>query len=100
MNQLQSNILTGFSNLNVNWGTALNNVLDNEILYGNVLTNQALTTGSNTINHGLGRVLIGWWLVRIRALATVYDTQDSNPTPASTLLLTTSADVTVDIYVF
>lgn len=65
-----------------------------------ILKNIALTTGSNVINHKLGKKLQGWVIVRQRALASIYDTQDSNQTPDLTLQLTSNANVTVDIEVF
>lgn len=89
VNQLQSNI-----------ANTLNPIASNLIVDGIVLMQVSLATGGNTINHLLGRKLIGWFLTRQRQLATVYDTQDSNPTPQLNLLLTASAPVIVDIYVF
>jgi hypothetical protein len=65
-----------------------------------LLTNQVLTPGANSINHGLNRTLVGWILTRVRAASTIYDTQDTNTTPKMTLDLNSSAAVTVDIYVF
>lgn len=78
----------------------LNPVFDTQTLGGNILKNIALTTGSNTISHKLGRNLVGWQIVRQRAASTIYDTQDSNSTPQLTLLLNSSAAVVVDIYCF
>lgn len=80
--------------------TVINPLLGNEIIGGQILTKIALVSGSNNVNHGLGRPLLGWYLVRQRASATVYDTQDANTTPQSTLLLTSSGSITVDIAVF
>lgn len=65
-----------------------------------VLKSVPLSTGSNTVNHTLGRTLQGWFPVRLRASATLYDTQDSNTTPDRTLMLVASAPVTVDLAVF
>ena len=65
-----------------------------------LLTKQKLVTGSNTIPHTLGRNLSGWLVIRQRGAATLYDTQDTNQTPALTLLLTASAPVVVDLKVF
>jgi hypothetical protein len=93
MNQLQDNI----ANLLEPTATT---VEQSPLLSGTVLEKVVLTSGSNTIRHTLGRVLKGWFIVRQRASATLYDTQDSNSTPQITLLLTASANVTVDIYVF
>jgi len=78
----------------------LNPVFSTPILGGNLLTNQSLVTGLNTINHGLGRNLNGWIPVRIRAAATFFDSQESNKTPQLTLDLNSSANCVADIYVF
>jgi hypothetical protein len=67
---------------------------------GFILESIPLTTGANSVNHLLGRALVGWFIVRQRSAATVYDTQDTNPTPTLTLNLVSSADVSVDIFVF
>lgn len=89
VNQLQGNIKK-----------AVDPVLANPLVDGQILQDVELVTGLNTINHGLGRNLQGWFLVRQRASASVYDTQDDNLNPALTLLLTASAPVVVNLYVF
>lgn len=89
LNQLQSNI-----------AYALNPILTNPATQGRILRAVALKSGANVVQHGLGAPLTGWIPVRIRGAATLYDTQDSNQTPSSTLLITSSAAVTVDLYVF
>lgn len=78
----------------------LNPVFSMPLMGGNLLTNQTLTTGSNSINTGLSRELTGWIIVRQRAAAAIYDTQDTNKTPTMTLQLTSSAPVVLDLYVF
>lgn len=66
-----------------------------------ILTNIALVTGQvNTINTGLGYPLSGWYIIRQRAQAVIWDSQDSNTNPNNTLILNTSANVTVDIIIF
>lgn len=82
------------------WSAIIDPFLANPSLKSNILKSVALASGSNTINHLLGRKLQGWRLVRVRANATVYDNQDSNQNPAQTLILVASADVTCDIEVF
>jgi len=82
------------------WAAQLNPIIDNPISQGILLKNQVLVSGANVINHKLGRKLQGWIVTRIRASATLYDTQDANSSPALTLQLTASAGVTVDLYVF
>lgn len=79
---------------------ALGPLLKNPLTNGIILEGVALTTGSNTISHGLGRNLQGWFTVRVRSSATFYDTQDTNTTPQNTLVLVASADVVVNLYVY
>jgi hypothetical protein len=82
------------------WASILNPLIKNPSNNRSLLKNVKLVTGSNVINHGLGQPLQGWNPVRIRASATFYDTQDSNPTPDLTLVLVSSANVTIDLEVF
>ena len=78
----------------------LNPIFNTPTLGGNLLTSQSLNVGANVINHGLGRNLNGWQLVRQRAAAQIFDSQDDNKTPNLTLALNSTAAVVVDIYVF
>lgn len=82
------------------WSAALDPVVDNTFTGGVLLKNVVLVTGPNSINHKLGRKLQGWVMTRVRAAATFYDTQDANPNPQLSLLLTSSSNITVDVYVF
>lgn len=91
---------TILSLLQTNWATQINPVLANPVINGFILKEVQLSSGTNVVNHKLGRKLQGWFIVRQRASATIYDTQDSNSNPSLTLFLTASANVTVDIYVF
>lgn len=88
------------SMLQTQWASQINPVLANPILNNNILKNVSLVAGSNTINHLLSRKLQGWIIVRQRALASIYDNQDSNPNPAQTLILTSNNPVVVDLVVF
>ncbi len=65
-----------------------------------ILKSIPLAVGTNTINHLLGRNLQGWKPTRVRASATLYDLQDTNPTPQLTLVLVASAAVVIDLEVF
>lgn len=82
------------------WATQLDPIIANPTVNNLILKNIALVTGTNVINHRLGRVLQGWKPTRIRASATMYDTQDTNQTPQLTLVLVASAPVVVDLEVF
>lgn len=89
INQLQQNITQ-----------AVNPVIANPLVKGVTLNRVKLVSGSNDVAHTLGRTLQGWMIVRQRASATIYDTQDANKSADKTLVLVTSADVTVDLYVY
>lgn len=86
--------------LQTGWSKLLNPIISRLQNKSNILQSVSLITGDNIINHGLGYVLTGWRLVRVRAGATIYDKQDTNTTPAVTLVLNASSAVTVDIEVF
>lgn len=88
------------SMMQTSWAKEINPILSNPANLSSILKNITLITGSNTINHLLGRKLQGWKIVRQRSSASIYDTQDSNLTPDLTLSLVSSAGVTVDIEVF
>lgn len=79
---------------------ALRPLLSNPITNGSILESVDLINGDTTIDHKLNRELQGWLVVRQRADADIYDKQDSNSRKDVTLVLTSSAAVTVDIYVF
>lgn len=96
-------INTSDSDLNLvqqNLVRTLNPIYNTQTLGGTILQNIPLKAGANSINHKLGRNLVGWQLTRIRAASTIFDTQDTNKTPDLTLNLNSSADVIVDLYVF
>jgi hypothetical protein len=82
------------------WGAILDPVLGNPSLQCRILSNVSLVAGSNTINHGLGKNLQGWRIVRQRSAASVYDNQDNNSKPDLTLILVSSAAVVVNLEVF
>lgn len=82
------------------WSQQLNPLISNPSLQSIILKKISLTSGANVINHLLGRNLQGWRIVRLRALASIYDTQDSNTTPQLTLQLVASAPVVCDLEVF
>lgn len=60
----------------------------------------ALVVGSNIIKHNLNRKLVGWKVIGQNAVASLYDTQATNKTPEITLVLVSSAVVTVKLEVF
>lgn len=89
-----------FGLMQTRWASEINPLLLSPFLQGRLIQNVSLSTGDNVVNHGLNRKLQGWVLVRQRAAATIYDKQDLNQIPNLTLTLNTSANVSVDLYVF
>lgn len=86
--------------LQTNWSSQINPVLNLPINQGLLLKDISIVSGNNTISHKLGRKLQGWFLVRQRGPALIYDEQDSNLYPDLTLILNSSANVTIDLFVF
>lgn len=90
VNQLQQNIKT-----------AVNPLLSNPLNQGLLLQDIVLVVGTNNINHKLNRALIGWFTTRMPGVyAKIYDNQDTNTTPNSTLILVSDVAITVDLFVF
>lgn len=84
------------------WASKINPIINAAQNQSIILKNVSLLSAAtpNVVNHLLGRTLQGWNIVRQRASAIVWDTQDSNQSPQLTLNLRTSANVTVDLEVF
>lgn len=73
---------------------------NNPILDGITIENISLSSsGANTINHKLGRKIKGWIITKIQANANVWESS-TQPLPSSTLVLETSANCTISLYVF
>ncbi len=79
------------------WSSILNPLIANPINNVSVLSDIKLLTGTNVINHLLGKNQQGWMVVDIQGPATVYR---SAPFNNKTLTLTSSADVMVSIGVY
>lgn len=90
LSRLQSNL--------ENWAVSIQKSGLND---GVLLQNISLTTGAtSSIEHKLGRAPVGWIIVRQRANAQVWDSQDANIFKTKSLALECSADVTIDLWVF
>lgn len=89
INQLQQNI-----------SQSVNPIINNPLVDGNILLSQNLISGTNVLNHGLGRPLQGWSIIGINGAAQIYDAQSTNPNPQATLILISNAAVTINLYCF
>lgn len=79
------------------WAQSLNPLITNPINSVQILSNVSLITGSNTINHRLGHLMTGWFVIDPQGTATVYR---SAPLNNVTLTLTASAAIVLSIGVF
>jgi len=86
-----------FSMLQTQWSQMINPVLSLPQNSGVMLKAVELFTGTNIINHRLGRKPQGWMITDINGPATIYR---SFPFNDLTLTLNSSANATVNLYVF
>jgi hypothetical protein len=86
-----------FSLLQTKWKSILDPVVILPQNDGVILTGIVLINGQTIVPHKLGRVPLGWRLTDINGAATVYRSQPFN---SATLVLTSSAKVTVNLEIF
>ena len=80
---------------------AVSQLPSTDIIQGRLVKDVSLLSASTVkVSHKLGRPVVGWFIVRQRASAIIWDSQDSNATPSLTLDLNCSANVVVDLWVF
>ena len=79
------------------WSSILNPILSNPLNGVSILKDVTLKSGSNVINHLLGRLPQGWFIVDKQGPADIYRTAPFN---LLTLTLTSTASVVVSIGVF
>ena len=70
----------------------------NPLLDGRLVENVAVSTTAVAVNHGLGRAIRGYILVKATAGVTLFDT--ASVTPTTTVQITASASATVSLYIF
>lgn len=95
MSQLPLNLPPG--QMQTRWKSLLDPVLANPLTGLGFLTNVKLINGTNVINHLLGRMMQGWFLIDVDAAAVIYRLMPFN---SSTLTLSSNASATVSIGVF
>jgi len=83
--------------LQSSWAAAINPLLSKPILGGLELREVSLNSGNTIINHLLDDMQQGWFITDINGAATIYR---SAPFNDKTLQLTSSAAVTVSLYVY
>lgn len=90
--------MLSFPQMITRWASQLNPLLSSPIPQGVAVTGIAMTANTPVaINHKLGQPPRGWFPTDQTAAANIYRTQPFN---SLTLTLESSANVTVDIWVF
>lgn len=79
------------------WASSLNPVLANPLNNISVLTNISFRVGVNILDHGLGRMMNGWFVIDPQGSGTLFRSQPLNKL---TLTLTSDADFVSSIGVF
>lgn len=79
--------------------TALRPLLTNPLLDGTLIEGVSIVTGTpKTIEHGLGRAARGWFVISPQAEASVWETSSALPT--KTLILNSSANIDLKLWVY
>ena len=87
-----------FPQMITRWASLLNPLLASPLSQGIPLMGVVLVANTpQTLNHKLGRTMIGWFVTDQNAAASIYRTQPLN---AQTITLEASASVTVNLWVF
>lgn len=90
VNQIQQNI-----------EEVVNPIINAQIVDGVLIRNLKLCAlEANLITHKLGRPALGWIVVRKRADSRIWDIQDANTLNTSSLAITCSHDVEIDLWIF
>jgi hypothetical protein len=83
---------------NPKWASSLNPLLALPLVNGQQLDGIILVANKpQNINHSLGQLPKGWYIVDINAAATVYRTQPFND---KTITLESSANATISIWIY
>ena len=83
------------------WANSLNPVIDLPLNSALIINDISLSTGSNVINHRLGRKLQGWMVTRMKnSFVQIYDQQSTNTMTDKTLVLNSSGAGLIDLLVF
>ena len=89
------------SQLQNNTAEFISQLTSNPTLSGLLIEDVSLTFGSTTtVNHGLGRTIRGFVIVYKNNSVEVWADDANQTLPAKQLILSTSADATISLWVF
>lgn len=83
--------------MQTSWASKINPLIDSPLSSPILLTDIALTSGNNVINHKLGRQPQGWIITDINGVSSIYRNAPFNNL---TLTLNSSNSVSVNLMVF
>ncbi len=79
------------------WKSQIDPLISSPLSGFQILNNVNLINGVTVVNHLLGRIMMGWFIIDIDAAATIYR---SAPFSTTTLTLTSNAACKVNLGVF
>jgi hypothetical protein len=82
------------------WAAVINPLLSQPLSQALLLSGISVSSGTNAINHKLGRKLQGYIVVGCNAAVTFHDSQSTNSMPQLTLNLIASGAATINLLVF
>ena len=86
------------SRLQSNVAEYVNQITSNPTLDFRILEDISVSTTATDIDHGLGRPVLGYFIIKSNAQVTIFDT--TSTTPNVTVKITASATATINLYVF
>ena len=75
-------------------------VINHPLLKGRLIEGIEVTTATKTVEHKLGRSIVGWFIVNKNANADVWDAGTTDTDSTKFLVLDSTATVTIDLWVF
>ena len=91
---------TNLTAMQTRWAAVINPLLSQPLSQALLLNDLPVVSGTNVINHKLGRKLQGYVVVGCNAAVTFHDSQASNSMPQLTLNLISSGTATINLLVF
>ena len=87
--------------LNDNCAVSFDSILPFPMLSGIIIPNIIMLSGiDKIINHGLGVPYTGWFIIRQNAAASIYESSTVNTLQDLQIILKSSANVTVSLFIF
>lgn len=95
-------MITGFhlSQVQDNFDLSISQIQNSEFQNGVIMQVALISGQDNVINHGLDRKVQGWTVIGKNAQSDIWESSSSNPFPTKRILLRSSSNVTIKLYLF